>query len=91
MLWLNRYKEWSSYRPAKLTIVSNSNALFATQINELQREKNELETQHSRLHDLLERGIYDEETYLLRSKELLERLNKTTDVIERLKLEAPRR
>lgn len=44
-------------------------------IQNLRQELENLKHQKGRLHDLLERGIYDEETYLERSKHLANRMD----------------
>lgn len=51
-------------------------------IQNLNQELENLKTQKGRLHDLLERGIYDEETYLSRSKSLAERMEHCRQSIE---------
>ena len=43
----------------------------------------EIQTQRNRLHDLLERGIYDEETYLERSRVLGTRADEASASVER--------
>jgi hypothetical protein len=42
----------------------------------------ELEQQKERLHDFLERGIYDEQTYLERSRNLADRIENTIGAIQ---------
>lgn len=56
-------------------------------IQTLEKELSELEKQKLNLHDFLERRIYDEETYLTRSKNLADRIGSTKESIERAKLE----
>ncbi|MGL5329528.1 MAG: recombinase family protein, partial [Peptostreptococcaceae bacterium] len=50
-------------------------------LQSLQRELNELEKQKGRLFDFLERGIYDEDTFLERSSNLNKRISSTKDAI----------
>lgn len=72
-LWLNEYRaKWDkSITPNKPDNVIN---IKKRALQNLERELAELEKQKSRLHDFLERGIYDEATYLDRSKVLYERI-----------------
>jgi DNA invertase Pin-like site-specific DNA recombinase len=53
----------------------------------LKRELQELEQQKERLHDFLERGVYDVDTYLERSKVLADRIATTKESIARAELE----
>lgn len=52
------------------------------QFEEMEKELEELEKQKNNLHDLLERGIYDVNTYLERSQILAERIDNTKISIE---------
>lgn len=52
-------------------------------VKALEKESEELVKQRGRLHDFLERGIYDEETYLERSQSLALRMEETKNAIER--------
>lgn len=71
--WLNAYREqWDKGKPDKK---NNSTIEIKRKVlQNLQRELKELDLQKDRLHELLERQIYDEETYLERSKKLSERI-----------------
>ena len=64
-------------------------------IQNLQQELENLKHQKGRLHDLLERGIYDEETYLERSKHLANRMDdcrrKLEETIKELEMEQERK
>ncbi|TMZ39456.1 recombinase family protein, partial [Klebsiella pneumoniae] len=74
--WLKEYKlRWDKHKPEQ----KEDNALQIKQnaLKNLERELKELEKQKGRLHDFLERGIYDEETYLERSQNLAERIENT--------------
>lgn len=53
---------------------NNAVELKEQAVNNLERELEELNGQKEKLHDLLERGIYDEETYLNRSQNLAQRI-----------------
>lgn len=84
--WLNLYKtEWSKH---KRSIDNGSEIeLKQTAVKSLMKEMEELDRQRSRLHDFLERGIYDEETYLERSQNLAIRMEETRSDIERAEQE----
>lgn len=56
----------------------------------LERELKELESQKAKLHDFLERGIYDESTYLERSQNLAVRIEDTKTNIFRSEIELER-
>jgi DNA invertase Pin-like site-specific DNA recombinase len=78
--WLVQYKaEWNKYKKPEHN--DNTLELKQTALKSLMRELEELEKQKCRLHDLLERGIYDEETYLERSQNLAERIEATRQAI----------
>jgi len=82
--WMDTYVIEYGQRKRK---VSNMVEVKQNAVNLLKREMDELEAQKERLHDLLERGIYDEETYLDRSKKLAERISSTKERIERAEQE----
>jgi site-specific DNA recombinase len=48
----------------------------------IEKELKELAGQRNKLHDLLERGVYDIDTFLERSKNLVERIENTQTAIE---------
>ncbi|SFJ82404.1 recombinase family protein [Thermoflavimicrobium dichotomicum] len=56
--------------------------LLEVTIKNHQQELKNLESQKLRLHDLLERGIYDEETFLERSKHIANRMTELREKIE---------
>lgn len=62
----------------------NASELKRTALVNLEKEKEELERQKAKLFDLLERGIYDDDTYLERSKNLAERIQSNKDRIEQI-------
>jgi len=78
--WLDAYRlEWDeSKRPQQL---ANTMELKETAIKNLRQELKNLEHQRGRLHDLLERGIYDEETFLERYKVITNRIHETREAI----------
>lgn len=79
--WLSQYEaEWLERKPGKKE--NNLASLKQAALKKLERELEELESQKNKLHDFLERGIYDEETYLDRSQNLAERLKITSQSIE---------
>lgn len=72
--WLKQYKaEWGKRKRPKQT--NNDIELKEQAMKSLERELAESEKQKSRLHDFLERGIYDEETYLERSQHLAKKID----------------
>lgn len=84
--WLKEYKlKWDKYKPEQKE--DNTLQIKQTAVKNLERELKELENQKGRLHDFLERGIYDEETYLERSQNLAERIENTHQAIEDTKAE----
>ncbi|MFD1136778.1 recombinase family protein [Paenibacillus urinalis] len=84
--WLKEYKiHWSKHKRE----FDNSSAVELKQIayDSLLKEAAELEKQKNRLHDFLERGIYDEDIYLERSQSLAERMKETSAAIDRTMIE----
>jgi DNA invertase Pin-like site-specific DNA recombinase len=72
--WLAQYKaSWIKWnRPEKK---HNLIEIMQVSVKNLERESAELEKQKNKLHDLLERGIYNEQTYLERTRILAKRLD----------------
>jgi hypothetical protein len=80
-MWLNQYQDqWSNNKNQNKT--DNVVSIKKHALQNLERELSELEKQKSRIHDLLERGIYTEETYLERSNNLSERIQSTQIFIQ---------
>ncbi|MCS1350276.1 recombinase family protein [Mechercharimyces sp. CAU 1602] len=79
--WLTEYKlEWKvKNRPQESY---QSIEIKAAAMDNLQTELKNLHSQKGRLHDFLERGIYDEETYLERSKNLTKRIKEINAGLE---------
>jgi chromosome segregation ATPase len=79
--WLNSYEaHWNEHQPSEEpgeNVISIKKKL----LQNLTKELKELEQQKERLHDFLERQIYDEATYLDRSKNLSERIKQTEEAI----------
>jgi DNA invertase Pin-like site-specific DNA recombinase len=72
--WLVSYRaEWQEDTDEKES--SDMIELRKEAIQSLLRELHELQKQKEKLHDLLERGIYDEKTYLERANNLTERIS----------------
>jgi len=85
--WLKQYKaEWSDNQP-ETNFSINEVEIKKKALSNLRKELSELEMQKERLHDLLERGIYDEQTYLERSQNLTERIANTLDAINQTETE----
>lgn len=84
--WLKHYKtEWNKYQRSENT--GSEVELKEMAVTALLKESEELVKQRGRLHDFLERGIYDEETYLERSQSLALRMDETNKAIERAEKE----
>lgn len=84
-LWLRDYEVRFSSRHKKDN--NNATQFMKQALTGLEKELVELETQKGNLHDLLERGIYDAETYLERSRTLAERISETTSSIQKTRRE----
>lgn len=73
--WLEEYKaEWNDVNIAENSS-DNTLKVYKTALSQLNYELDELEKQKNNLHDLLERGIYDVDTYLERSQILAQRID----------------
>ena len=72
--WLSQYRTtWDTY-----PLLDENNNVFIIKekaLQNLKKELKELDQQKDRLHNLLEKGIYDNTTYLERSKKLAERIH----------------
>ncbi|MEN6413012.1 MAG: recombinase family protein [Veillonellales bacterium] len=78
--WLNQYRaQWDANPQAKKN--NNMACLKEKELKKLQKERNELARQKDNLHDLLEKKVYDIETYLDRSKKLSERITNVDNAI----------
>jgi DNA invertase Pin-like site-specific DNA recombinase len=78
--WLREYQaKWNLSKPQLKT--DNVIDIRRKALQNLEKELSELEKQKGRLHDLLERGIYDEETFLERSRTITERIDTTKTAI----------
>lgn len=83
--WLSNYKSISEFKPNEVTATKTFTSLLPDQIKELDKERSTLEQQKSKLHDLLETGVYDVDTYLARNKDLLDRINANEMAISQLR------
>lgn len=82
--WLESFKaDWSIGVPKEEN--ESKEELKKNALLSLENELNELNKQKNRLHDLLERGIYDEETYLERSANIADRINNVEKAIGKIK------
>lgn len=68
-------------------VVINNSEILCKQVNILEKEMKTLKDQKSKLFDFLERGIYDEDTFLDRSKNLDIRIKDTANNLNSLTLE----
>ncbi|MBA4603285.1 recombinase family protein, partial [Thermoactinomyces sp. AMNI-1] len=78
--WLSDYK--LKWKQNDTTENRYKIELYQLTIKNLQQEQKNLEIQKGRLHDLLERGIYDEETYISRSNNIANRMSEVKEGIE---------
>ncbi|MDK0850768.1 recombinase family protein [Clostridium perfringens] len=58
--------------------------IYTTQITKLKKELTTLNNQRLKLFDLLERNLYDEDTFLERSKNINERIESITSTLKKL-------
>ncbi|MED0681013.1 recombinase family protein [Aneurinibacillus thermoaerophilus] len=65
-------------------------AISETVIQELEKQLSELEKQKNNLHDLLELGIYDVDTYLERNQNIMARIVDTKEALKNAKEEMAR-
>ncbi|SFM46776.1 recombinase family protein [Salibacterium qingdaonense] len=75
--WLDRYKADWDHGNEDNTANEDANELEILQnsIQSMEKELKELNKQKLKLHDFLERGVYDEETFLERSQNISDRMN----------------
>lgn len=71
--WLEEYK--LKIDPKEYVEKDTHAAIYEQTIKNLKIEINDLRKQQDRLHDLLERGIYDEDTFISRSQKITSRLD----------------
>lgn len=87
--WSAHYKAQWNLNEEKIDVesdITSSIALYKKAVEKLEKELEELESQKNNLHDLLERGIYDVDTYLERSNNLVTRIGSTKENINKAKL-----
>lgn len=83
--WLSEYKlNWEKEDNQQS---SNKTELYEVSLKNLNQELRNLENQKGRLHDLLERGIYDENTYLERSNHIANRINEIRESLDKTLIE----
>jgi site-specific DNA recombinase len=79
--WLKEYKaNWEVHNDTEIQN-TDTISIKEKQLKALYHEAEQLELQKGRLHDLLERGIYDVDTYLERSQNLAKRIEDTNQRI----------
>jgi site-specific DNA recombinase len=79
-LWLNEYRaQWDNFKANEQDNTIHSKERV---YKNLKKELKELELQKENLHDLLETGIYNIDTYLKRSTKLSERITDTQKNID---------
>lgn len=85
--WLEKYKAQYDTRKQTEKDINTLLSLHKKVLTQFEKELVELEKQKGNLHDLLERGIYDVDTYLERSQSLAERIENTKASIVKAKVE----
>ncbi len=68
---------------------NNKIQVYQTSLKNLEQELKNLNDQKGRLHDLLERGIYDDDTYIERSNHIANKLSETKETINRVEKDLP--
>lgn len=77
--WLNDYKlQWETETESPKDSISLVQIKRKT-LKKLEQDITELEKQRSNIHDLLERGIYDTDTFLSRMRDIGERMKNAQD------------
>ncbi|MBD1371002.1 recombinase family protein [Hazenella sp. IB182357] len=77
--WLKAYKVQINVKEKK---DRGKSQIFELALQNLVQQEKELEIQKGNLHDLLEKNIYDEETYMERSKNIAHRLKEVRTKME---------
>ncbi|MDD3839955.1 MAG: recombinase family protein [Clostridia bacterium] len=81
--WLTSYKaEWDEVNTKRNFPSNNLLKVYEAALNKLNNKLKQLEKQKNNLHDLLERGVYDIDTYLERSQILAKRIDDTNHNIK---------
>jgi len=84
--WLDNYEvKWPTQDDSEE--IMDISTIKENSLKKLQVEKNNLQQQKNSLHDFLERGIYDEETFLERSQLLANKIHENEKLISSLKQE----
>lgn len=82
--WLIKYKaDWNNTQPLDNAHINRLMKIHKNALKNLKTELIELENQKNNLHDLLERSIYDENTFLERSKAVSNRIEQVKLDIEK--------
>lgn len=86
--WLDNYKaHWDQHQEPKLENHINEVEIKKSALSSLNRELEELELQKGNIFDLLERKIYNENTFLERSATLADRIENTKIAIKNMEKE----
>lgn len=83
--WLEEYKvEWNGdfEEPTDSLVTMKEKSVV-----QFEQELQQIQSQNDNLHDLLERGVYNDETFLERSQKLSERMKETHDALDKAKAE----
>jgi DNA invertase Pin-like site-specific DNA recombinase len=84
--YLESYKnQWLETKPTKKS--EHTLEMWHNTLNGLKKENDMIQTQQTKLFDLLERGIYTEEIFIERSNNLAERIETNTNAIKKAQAE----
>ncbi|WP_028777047.1 recombinase family protein [Shimazuella kribbensis] len=83
--WLESYK--LKINPEDYVINDSNTNIYEQTMKSLKIEINDLRKQQDRLHDLLERGIYDEDTFIARSQKIASRLDELNQALNQTSID----
>jgi len=86
--WLKGYKaQWKKHKPAGIPQGTDIISVKEQALKSLTKDLADLHGQKKEIHNLLERRLYDEETFLERSQEIAADIQKTNSAIKALNAE----
>ncbi|MBN6186364.1 recombinase family protein [Aneurinibacillus sp. BA2021] len=89
--WLNEFEVNMEQIENEISAGTETHSFVPeTVVQELEKQLAELEKQKNNLHDLLERGVYDIDTYLERNQNIMSRITETKEAIKNVVEEASR-
>lgn len=81
---INALDTWTCEHVLELTSLPEAKDTFEDDLARLQGEKATLEGQKGKIYDFFERGIYDEETFIMRNRDLAARIDEAQQHIDKL-------